>query len=84
MLNKDVLRQTTTQNLLDQMVVSAEVTNIHALLVVRRIRQISIAKKYNFGVAEVNKVVHGQRRTRRIREAIAYELGFSVDQLWKD
>jgi len=71
-------------NVLDLIVNDLPGVNIHALLVVRRIKQINIAKKYNFGVAEVNKVIHGQRRTRRIREAIARELGLSVEQLWKD
>lgn len=77
-------RKSTVRAMFDQMVGETDFTNIHVLLVVRRIKQINIAKKYNFGVAEVNKVVHGRRRTRRIREAIAQELGFAVEELWKD
>lgn len=72
------------QEVFDRIVGELSGTNIHALLVVRKIKQIAIAKKYNLGVAEVNKVIHGQRRTRHIREAIAGELGLSVEQLWKD
>ena len=56
--------------------------NVRALLVARNIKQIDIAERHNFGRAEVNKVINGKRKTQRIREAIAQELGMSVQQLW--
>jgi hypothetical protein len=56
--------------------------NVRALLVARNIKQVDIAERYNFGRAEVNKVINGKRKTLRIREAIASELGMSVDELW--
>lgn len=56
--------------------------NVRALLVARNIKQVDIAERYHFGRAEVNKVINGKRRTHRIREAIAQELGMSVQDLW--
>lgn len=56
--------------------------NVRALLVARNIKQVDIAERYHFGRAEVNKVINGKRRTLRIREAIAQELGMTVHDLW--
>ena len=56
--------------------------NVRALLVARNIKQTDIAERHKFGKAEVNKVINGKRRTQRIRQAIAQELGMSVEDLW--
>lgn len=68
--------------LIPEYVKEGDKINVRALLVARNIKQVDIAERYQFGRAEVNKVINGKRRTHRIREAIASELGMSVADLW--
>ena len=56
--------------------------NVKALLVACNIRQVAIADKHQFHRADVNKVILGKRRTRKIRQAIADELGLAFDEVW--
>lgn len=55
---------------------------IKALMLARGLRQKDIALKYEIPASDLNRVIMGIRRTRRIREVIAKELQVSITTLW--
>lgn len=55
---------------------------VKILMLQRDVSQVHIVNKYKFDKGDVSKVVHGKRRTRAIQEAIASELGMSVDEVF--
>ncbi|MBT9556835.1 MAG: helix-turn-helix transcriptional regulator [Myxococcales bacterium] len=55
---------------------------IRALLVLRGVRITDIAQQCNASRQHVGQVVSGMRATPRIREAIAFALGTTVDALF--
>jgi lambda repressor-like predicted transcriptional regulator len=56
--------------------------SVRALLVMRGIKQTELAIRCGVGRAELNKVVNGVRKTTHIRQAIAKELGLTIEELW--
>jgi len=56
--------------------------NVHALLILRGIKQVDIARKHFLNSADINRVIHGRRKTAHIRKIIATELGMLVDEIW--
>jgi transcriptional regulator with XRE-family HTH domain len=57
-------------------------TEIKILLLRDGITQTSIAKKIGVTLGFVNQIINGQRRTRRVRMAIAKAVGRRVEDLW--
>ena len=55
---------------------------IKALLTLRNISQVDIAKKYGIFASDLCKVISGKRKTPRIRKIIAQELGVPVHVLF--
>ncbi len=47
-----------------------------------RVRQIDIARKLVVSRQFINKVIKGQRPTKRVRKAIAKAVGQCVEDLW--
>jgi transcriptional regulator with XRE-family HTH domain len=47
-----------------------------------QIKQIDVARKLRISRQFVNKVIKGQRPTRRVRRAIAKAVGKRVEELW--
>jgi hypothetical protein len=59
-----------------------ERNKVKILMLQKDIPQTRIVEKYNFDKGDVSKVVHGKRKTKSIREAIAKELGMSIDDVF--
>jgi len=55
---------------------------VKAKMVLRNISQTSIAEKLNITPGTVSAVVNGKRKSRRVQEAIAEELGIKYKALW--
>ena len=58
-------------------------TKIKILLLKENIRQQDLVRKYGFPKGTVSEVISGRRKTRRIRKAIARELGVPVAELFE-
>ena len=57
---------------------------IKALMTIRGISQVALARKHGLQRSEVSRVISGDRRTKHIRNTIATELGVGVEQLFRD
>ena len=66
----------------EKQTIGLEKNRVKILMLQRDIPQTRIVEKYNFDKGDVSKVVHGKRKTKSIREAIAKELGLAVDDVF--
>lgn len=49
----------------------------------REMTQTEIARKYGVSVAVINQVIAGKRQSKRLRRAIAKELGLRPSDIWR-
>lgn len=57
---------------------------IHAALVIKKVKQIEIARLLGVSLAAVNRTIKGELVSKRIRCAIAATLGQSVTTIWPE
>ena len=55
---------------------------VKALLTLRNISQRALANRLGMTTSEISRVITGKRRTRRVRNAVAQELGVPVEVLF--
>jgi lambda repressor-like predicted transcriptional regulator len=57
---------------------------LKSLLILCGVNQRELALRAGCQQSDISKVVKGVRKTRRIREAIAEQLGLTPEELWPD
>jgi lambda repressor-like predicted transcriptional regulator len=58
--------------------------NIKIKMIEKGVSQVDLIKEYGFDKGDLSKVVHGKRKTRKIRVAIANKLGLEYNDLFPD
>ena len=59
-------------------------SEIKALLVKNRIKQVEIARNLNVSEATVSRVVSRKERSRRVQKEIARVLNLTYEELWNE
>ena len=57
---------------------------IRAAMLAKNISVTSIAKKLGIAVPNISQVIHGDKKTPRIRKAIADAVGIPISELWPE
>jgi transcriptional regulator with XRE-family HTH domain len=55
---------------------------VKILFLRKGLTQVDLVKKYGFDKSDISKVIHGVRRTEKVRQAIAQELNLDVKEIF--